>query len=120
MGAKEVAAGASWLDENFPGWEREIDLGTLDITSCQECVLGQSLRRFVKDQVLDTGFGIGSDKLYDQYRKGILTSADELTIRYSFSNEWHNPGGKGDATINEPLWRELIKERFNTGNLSDI
>lgn len=63
MGAKEVAAGAAWLDENHSGWERKIDLGTLNI-------------RFIIDH-------------------GFLSKDDE------------------------PLWRDLIKERFSTGNLSD-
>lgn len=39
--AERVAAGAAWLDTNRPGWEKGIDLGRLDISSCTRCILGQ-------------------------------------------------------------------------------
>lgn len=36
-----VARGAALLDEKHPGWDRLIDLETLDMTSGTRCVLGQ-------------------------------------------------------------------------------
>lgn len=39
--AERVAAGAAWLDANFPGWARQVDLGKLDLANCRRCVLGQ-------------------------------------------------------------------------------
>jgi hypothetical protein len=39
--ADRVAAGADWLDEKYPGWFNSIDLGTLEISNCYRCVLGQ-------------------------------------------------------------------------------
>lgn len=38
---RRVTAGASWLDERFPGWERKIDLAVLDLGSIEFCMLGQ-------------------------------------------------------------------------------
>lgn len=106
MGAKEVAAGAQWLDENFPGWEREIDLGTLDIHDPCSCVLGQSLRR--KAGIGVTGWGYG-EKVFDiQFVNNEIDGETYSLLCRAFS--WAKC---------EPLWRELIKERFSSGNLSD-
>ena len=38
---ERVARGARLLDQVRPGWRTEICIGTLDIGSCTECVLGQ-------------------------------------------------------------------------------
>ena len=102
MGAKEVAAGAEWLDEVNPGWEREIDLGTLDINDCYNCVLGQSLRKMAAEKGYATGYHYGADALSNAENVGHWV----FTHGFLMGND-------------EPLWRELIKERFSTGNLSD-
>lgn len=39
--AVRVARGAAWLDEKYPGWWAKIDLSTLDLSRCTQCVLGQ-------------------------------------------------------------------------------
>lgn len=53
---ERVQAGAAWLDERYPGWFQVIDLGTLDISRCDLCVLGQVYTGCVpaheKDQLL--------------------------------------------------------------------
>ena len=108
MGAREVAAGAAWLDENWPGWEREIDLGSLDVAgSCEQCILGQSLRRFVNDR-WENGWTYGNYVMDSQKYAGFLSPEDWADINDSTCN------GR-----NEPFWVELVKERFATGNLSD-
>lgn len=38
---QRVAAGATWLDLNAPGWLAQIDLSSLDIEEPCNCVLGQ-------------------------------------------------------------------------------
>lgn len=38
---ERVARGVVFLDEQFPGWRGYVHAGTLDLTSCEECVLGQ-------------------------------------------------------------------------------
>lgn len=114
MGAKEVAAGAEWLDENFPGWEREIDLGTLDLKSCQDCICGQSLRKLAQEKLWLSGSG------YD-YALDVLGHSSRWAEEHGFTVldrfDRTNVQAKWKAT--ESLWRELIKERFSTGNLSD-
>lgn len=38
---ERVEKGAGFLDRHYPGWWQHIDLGTLEIASCERCVLGQ-------------------------------------------------------------------------------
>ena len=114
MGAKEVATGAAWLDENFPGWEREIDLGELDIENCSLCICGQSLRKFVVNGL--TGYDIALAVSHGLAESKFRNRA----LRFNWANE-HGFYARNfmHATTLESLWRDLIKERFSTGNLSD-
>jgi len=41
---KTVDRGAELLDQEAPGWEKKIDLDTLDLASSSCCVLGQVYR----------------------------------------------------------------------------
>ncbi len=118
MGAKEVTAGAEWLDENFPGWEREIDLGILQLRDCQNCICGQSLAKFVTGHLFSgydvalarvTGKSKTEDNIYDNRRTAVAWA--EAHGFYCWTR-----AGEEEA---EGLWVELLKERFNTGNLSD-
>lgn len=36
-----VARGEALLDQKAPGWDRDIDLPSLDLQSCSRCVVGQ-------------------------------------------------------------------------------
>ena len=36
-----VNAGVKLLDEKHPGWYKEINLDSLDISDCSQCILGQ-------------------------------------------------------------------------------
>jgi hypothetical protein len=102
MGAKEVAAGAAWLDKVKPGWERGMDLGVLDLNDCYNCVLGQSLREVAAEKGYESGYHYGLDGLSGA----------------TFAARWAGDHGFLYES-DEPTWRDLIKERFSTGNLSD-
>ena len=39
---EQIKNGVNWLDENFPGWEHEIDLEKLNLESSCSCILGQT------------------------------------------------------------------------------
>jgi hypothetical protein len=108
MGIKEVAAGAAWLDENFPGWEREIDLGTLDMNDCQACICGQSLRQVAKEAGAHSG--------YDHAK---ALNADDWGTGYFWAENHGFTCRDGKWYALEELWSNLIKERFSSGNLSD-
>lgn len=124
MGAKEVAAGAAWLDENFPGWEREIDLGTLNLEDCQQCICGQSLRELVGG-IVDSGYhaavtmGAGVSDGWacnDDFVRAVKWAAE-----HGFALDDESEGGTYDDFKKlEGIWVELLKERFSTGNLSDL
>lgn len=41
VAAVRVNRGARWLDENFPGWEKRIDMNTLALDDSEMCICGQ-------------------------------------------------------------------------------
>jgi len=98
--AERVAAGAAWLDERKPGWERKIDLAALQIKLPCRCVLGQVFaggREWGRN-----GWGYAR-------------------------REWPeaNPAALGFAAVDadypalDEAWITLLKERFSSGALSD-
>lgn len=54
--AERVQAGSVWLDEHYPGWFKVINLGTLNVSNCHVCVLGQVYSGYIptheQDQIL--------------------------------------------------------------------
>ena len=43
---KRVAKGASWLNKNYPGWERKINHDDFDIASPFFCIIGSVLGEY--------------------------------------------------------------------------
>ena len=84
---KRVAAGAAWLDETEPGWERRVDTSLLDIQDPGQCICGQ---------VLKGGWSDTDNK-----------DAEWLALRGFLYGE------------DTDQWIALIKERFDSGILSD-
>ena len=87
---KHVTDGASWLDEVSPGWERKIDVSILDISDCTACVCGQ---------VLDGGW----------FNDLVMKKPAQWLWDHGFL--WPEEGDQ---------WVALIKDRFDTGALSDL
>jgi hypothetical protein len=52
---ERVAAGAAFLDEQWPGWWQRVALDQLDLGSCKRCILGQ-LSGDYDDGLTDLGF----------------------------------------------------------------
>lgn len=50
-----VKRGIYWLDENHPGWAQRIDLGTLEMSECQDCVIGQAIGDYGENIVKASG-----------------------------------------------------------------
>ena len=44
--AERVAIGVAWLDEHEPGWVSRIDLDTLEMGDCGQCICGQLVGNF--------------------------------------------------------------------------
>ncbi len=107
-----VTSGAAILDAQMPGWERGVDLGTLDIRSTCNCVLGQLFNGSYVDGVRELFLqeeGINA-ALTTSHRHG-FGSPHSLFKGSAESNAWFNE-------LRE-RWTDLIKERFNTGTFSD-
>lgn len=102
-----VARGAAWLDSVHPGWERRIDLASLDLASSCRCVIGQL-------------FGDFDDFTFEV----VLPAVNDLLISRAFSSEH---GFSLPFDLRSPAawralddaWTSLIKERFASGLLSD-
>lgn len=91
-----VTRGAAWLDEIEPGWERKLDLSTLDINDPNQCVCGQVFMSKVSSKHLN-GYG---------YAREFLTAGQSYDSGFVLLRD-------GDT------WVELVKQRFDTGTLSD-
>jgi hypothetical protein len=68
--AERVATGAKFMDEMYPSWTRRIDMESLDLSSCERCVMGQLFGDFHvwrrstsagEDQLLSMGFAAESE-----------------------------------------------------------
>lgn len=64
--ADRVANGARWLDENFPGWEQRIDVGTLDLSEKDNCICGQVFEREAKVAGIAYGFNYAKQTLFGE------------------------------------------------------
>ena len=98
-----VSRGAKLLDKASPGWAYKVQLGKLDISSAENCVLGQLFddflvgRRVVEDHL----GGLGWDSTPDPH----------FTLAYGF--DWYGfDGTKGHAypKLSEH-WRGEIRAR---------
>ena len=52
---QRIERGCAWLNENRPGWERMIDLGTTDIRRGSRCVLYQVFGSYIGGGVIGCG-----------------------------------------------------------------
>lgn len=85
-----VKRGADLLDEQRPGWDREIDIGQLDIALGSACILGQ---------------------LYGQYSVGV----HELKVTgayYGFAATWDVDASKCITAFDlTAAWQEELSSR---------
>lgn len=129
-----VARGAALLDEAVPGWETMIDLGALDLESSCRCVVGQIGNRLMAEGIMPQA-GVSWSDYEEEYRRG---ENDPRFPNLSFWPTWAwlkaqvsgvwafaTAGDYGfmevygiSYTDLDEAWIALIKERFNTGNLS--
>ena len=82
--------GALFLDERCPNWFSKIDIKTLDLGSCEQCVLGQLFGSYADGLAMlysdsgvrdDAEFGFATDEIDgDEYPR--LSTAWKLEIKY--------------------------------------
>lgn len=124
----KVAAGRAYLNQEFPGWDRFIDLDELSLHSEKFCVLGQLAR---KDPRLEERIRAWREEANQKLleRGGTLTNLPALKLDF-FSASWalgltktgknaaalgfdaEDDDDEDDATIAdlEDEWREVIEE----------
>lgn len=115
--AARVAKGAALLDEKKPGWERQIDLDTLDIQNATSCVTAQlSSERWYSAGMEELGLTGGNGGTYIAHgfnAEGIpgctcatCQGGPEMPDDYDQAAAY--------VTLNR-LWRELIEGRLTAG-----
>jgi hypothetical protein len=87
---ERVARGAAWLDEQEPGWARQVDLARLALSSPCRCVLGQLYGEYMDAPLVDV-FGNVAGVEHGFNAGGIDTEAEFVAL--------------------EARWRRVITER---------
>jgi hypothetical protein len=67
MIVKGVSEAAAVLDIEKPGWEKQINLVTLNMASCDHCILGQLYGHGLSRNFFDSGYHIGLVTLHPKY-----------------------------------------------------
>lgn len=104
---ERVARGAELLDKKFPGWEGKINLETLNLASSEAGENGCVLCQITKMPWVSALRAVGFRHIQELYGREHL---------YGFQSE----SSFLDYDMLDQAWRELLKERFASGNLSGI
>lgn len=108
--AARVAKGAALLDEKRPGWERLIDLETLDITSGADCVTAQlSGSAHWHAGMMQLGLTSGDSGTYVAH--GFNAESDEAPVHDSEESDAEVTMEAAYDTLNM-LWHDLITTRL--------
>lgn len=94
--AERVACGATFMDEQFPGWVSRVNPEVLDIDDGRDCVFGQVLARRAIASCCGYHYGV------DRFLGGSGDRATELGLLGS---------GIEDAAVLTDLWKEAIAAR---------
>lgn len=107
--AARVAKGVALLDEKRPGWERELDLETLDIRSGERCVTAQlsgmhnGLTSYLDGmRQLDLTDGNNGSYVAHGFNAEDLEAMDD-DVEYDQHEVY--------STLNS-LWRDVVTERL--------
>ena len=102
---ERVTRGAAALDKANPGWERRVDLSKLDLQDSCRCVLGQ---------------------LYGHYFDGLMALENgsvpiDMAVTPGANLGFNARSGEPPSAYRalDEAWISFIKERFDTGALSD-
>jgi hypothetical protein len=105
-----VADGAAHMDAQVPGWERHVDVSKIDMASGCQCVLGQ-----VGQVIMEKQRAVWlSDHCMQMPDGEISTPWSWMKTHFDFDIV-----GAFSSTSVHDAWVALIKERFDSGILSD-
>jgi len=115
---ERVARGAALLDELAPGWHKQIDLNTLKLSSCTDCVCGQLAYATANDVIDREIYNEGSYHAWTAFR-GYLSRKLKRRKKTDLAVEiLEDPSHFGFSTIREGYptldkeWRRVIEERM--------
>lgn len=124
MFEEKIAAGASWLDEFKPGWERLIEPATLSLESPCRCVLGQVFHdeavqatQEENDDMVDAvnGFDWTLETLNVEFTPWARDHGFSVAAKdFQYDEETYH------AAFDrlETEWIDFVKDRFDRGALS--
>lgn len=92
-----VKNGIYWLDENHPDWVSRIDLSALDMSECENCIIGQAVGYY--SDVVRRG--------QVDYNAGVVWA-----VEHGF--EWPSALGRNEYGYEEldTLWSDEVRKRL--------
>lgn len=106
-----VKHGIDWLDENHPGWVNKIDLNTLYMSDCGNCVIGQAVGEYRTsiDKASGTSYaGFGTNKEATIW--AVEHGFESPRVSY-YEERSEAPGAYGFDEL-DALWAEEVTKRL--------
>lgn len=105
-----VKRGINWLDENYPRWASYIDITKLDMSECEECVIGQAVGEY--SQITRRAVGAPSSERY--------SSSAVWAVQHGFESPgtivYQEITGDRSASYGykelDTLWSEEVRKRL--------
>lgn len=117
--AEAIANGAALLDEQFPGWWRQINVGQLQLSDCNLCILGQIYRPLFNELCANAPSpGCRPEDPYAVAQEDLELS-NYMTTQYGFNLDYYEAEGCHDWGMLTDAWIELIKLRFEEDTLDE-
>lgn len=102
-----VKRGISWLDENHPNWASHIDLVELNMSECEDCVIGQAIGDYT-ETIRNATEGEGRD--------ADIVWAVEHGFEWPGVMVYQNETGKRSPSYNyrdlDRIWSEEVQSRL--------
>ncbi|HEY3924762.1 MAG TPA: hypothetical protein VGL75_09375 [Acidothermaceae bacterium] len=109
---RRVALGAALLDGALPDWAQRIDLGKLDVSDTDTCVLGQLFAERNEERSL-----VGARFCDSNYKVGltVLGLTGEVSVQHGFDKTVGQP--RPNFTDLDKAWTRAVKARHDAGVL---
>jgi hypothetical protein len=72
--------GARWLDENFPKWEKRINVKTLQLNTGDSCICGQVFKKKAKEEGYPEGYEYALDHLFAEANSWLTTIVGPVDV----------------------------------------
>jgi hypothetical protein len=102
---ERVTRGAAQLDELRPGWDTLVNVDLIDLSTAEDCVLGQVFGNYCT--AIDTY--IRRDDLDERIACGFTINGDRIFEAFNDLADYE--GGRPALRVLEEAWREEILRR---------